>query len=174
MQLGQLLELVDLFSFVVDEHLEEEGLSFLADEIMHGFVDLYPVLYCVFGGFDEAGLGLVAGLLFVLFAELVEFAYGDALLLDALLPDLQFLVLLLLLALPLLLLLFHAEDLFGSTATSASSGMAKGLSYLGTCRLEGILGRTFFLSSSSYWVVFMRSYIIAGVNNWASRSDVLL
>lgn len=163
MQFGELLELVDLFAFVVNEHLEEQGLSFLADEVMHGFVDLDPILDGIFGCLYEAGLGLIAGLLIVLLAKFIKFADGYALLLDALLPHLQFLVLLLLLTLPLLLLLFHAEDLFDGIATSASSGMAKGLSYLGTCRLDGILGSAFFLSSSSNWLVFMRSYIIAGV-----------
>jgi hypothetical protein len=78
---------------------------------VHGLVDLDSVLYCIFSCLNEARLGLVARFLILLLAQLVEFSNGDTLLFDALLPYFKFLVLFLLLALPLLLLLLHAEDL---------------------------------------------------------------
>jgi hypothetical protein len=56
---------------VVYEHLEEQRLSFLADEIVHGLIDFHSVLYSVLGCLDEAGFGLIAGLLLVALAQLV-------------------------------------------------------------------------------------------------------
>ena len=161
-ELGEFLEFVDFLSFVVDEHLEEEGLPLLADELVHGLVDFDSILDGVLGGLDEAGLGLIAAVLLLLLSELVELSYGDSLFLDSLLPDLESLVSLLLLLLAFFLLLLHAEDLSGREGTSASSGMAKGLSYLGLLLWEFTRGRLCLLESASSFISY-KYRIIEGI-----------
>jgi hypothetical protein len=71
---------------VIDQHLEQEGLSFLTYEIMHGLGHFNPVFYCIFCGLEETSFGLIVRLIFVLFAQLAEFPDCDALLFDTLLP----------------------------------------------------------------------------------------
>lgn len=56
---------------MVYEHLEEQGLSFLADKIVHGLIDFHSVLYGVFGCLYETGFRLIAGLLLIALAQLV-------------------------------------------------------------------------------------------------------
>lgn len=68
MQFRQLLVFVDLLSLVIDKHLEQQSLPFLRDEVVHGLVYFDSVFDGVLGCFDEAGLGLVAGLVFIFFA----------------------------------------------------------------------------------------------------------
>ena len=92
MQPCHFLKLVNFLTFVVDQHLEQESLPLLADELMHGLVYLDPVFYCIFGSFDQTELGLIFILALVFLAEFVELLYGDALLLDALLPDSLFIL----------------------------------------------------------------------------------
>jgi hypothetical protein len=103
---------------------------------------------------------LVAGFFFVLFAEIVEFTDGYALFFDTFLPNFEVLAALFLLSFALLFFFLHAEDLAHLRGTSASSGMAKGLSYLGTLT-EGSLGTLPLRESSSKSLVFI-SYI----NSW--------
>lgn len=146
---GELFKLVDLLSFVVDQHLKQQRLSFLRYKIVHRLVDLDSILDCIFGCFDEAGLRLIVRFVFVFLPQVTQLAYRDSLLLDPLVPNLQVLVLLLLLPLSLFLLLLHAKDLNALVHTSASSGMAKGLSYFGTADMLGSRGRLPFLDSSS-------------------------
>lgn len=151
MQLSQLLEFVYFLSFVIDQHLEEQCLSFLAHEIVHWFVDLDSILDCIFGCFDKARFWLIAGLLLIFLSQLIQLSDSYALFFYTLFPHFQFIVSFLLLSLALFLFLLHAKNLTQREATSASSGMAKGDSYFGTdvCLADGILGSVLLRRSSS-------------------------
>ena len=81
---------------------------------MHGFVNLNPVFYCIFGSFYETELGLIILLYLIFLAEFVELLNSDALLLDAFLPDSLFLLVRLLLSFSLPLFFLHPEDLHSS------------------------------------------------------------
>lgn len=54
---------------------------------MHGFVYFDSVFDGVLGCFDEAGLGLVAGLVIIFFAQVAQLADGDSLFLYSFFPD---------------------------------------------------------------------------------------
>lgn len=77
---------------------------------MHGFVDLYPVFYGVFGRLDQSHFGLVFFILLLL-PQIVQLLDCYPLALRSLLPDLQLLLLSLLVSLPLSLLFLHPEYL---------------------------------------------------------------
>lgn len=149
MQLCELLKLVDFLSFVVDEHLKEQSLPLFRDKVMHWFIDLNSVFDCILRSLDKARLGLVTRLIFILFTQLPQLTNSNSLLFDSLLPNLQVFISLLLLTFAFLLLLLHPEDLDNTIGTSASSGIANGLSYLGTAETEGRRGRLPRLDYSS-------------------------
>lgn len=71
MQLGQLLELIYLFPFMVNQHLEDECLPGFADELMHWLVGPHSVLDCVLSCFYETTLGLIWVLIFLFPAQLI-------------------------------------------------------------------------------------------------------
>jgi len=158
-QFGQFFELVDFLSLVIDEHLKEEGLSLFADKVVHRFVNFDSVFDGIFGCLEEASFGLIVGLVLIFFAQLIELADGDTLFLDTLLPHFQILISLFLFSFSFFLFFLHPEDLPQLFLTSASSGMAKGLSYLGTFPTVGNLVVPFLLYSSNY--LFLISYIIS-------------
>lgn len=52
MEPGQLLKLINLLSFVIDQHLEQQHLSFLFYELVHGFGRFHAILNGALRGFD--------------------------------------------------------------------------------------------------------------------------
>ena len=160
MEACEVFELIDFLSFVIDKHLEEEGLSFFADELVHGFVDFDSVFDGVFGGLDKAHFGLIFFLVDFLFAQLVKLFDGNALLFDALLPNFHFVPLCLFLSFSIPFFLLHSENLILRGGTSASSGMANGLSSFPPDSLRFILGRRLRLAFSSMNSFTFISYII--------------
>lgn len=92
MQFGQFFELIDLLSLVIDQHLEEQSLSFFTDEVMHRFIHFHAILYGVFCGLDETCLRLVAGLVLLIFSHLVEVFDGYAVHFDPLFPHFKLLI----------------------------------------------------------------------------------
>ena len=127
---------------------------------MHRFIDFYSILYGVLGGLDKASFGLIARFVLIFFAKLAKFPNGYSLFFDSLLPYLKVFITLFFLSLPFSFLFFHPKDLYDGLLTSASSGIAKGLSYLGAVVTDGNRGRLPFLDYSSNSRCFMSlSYI---------------
>lgn len=116
---------------------------------MHRLVNFDPIFDCVLGSFYKARFRLIAGFLLMLFSKLIEFSYRDTLFFDSFFPYSHVLISLFLLSLSFFFFFLHPEDLFVGICTSASSGMAKGLSYLGMVGPEGNRGKLPFLESSS-------------------------
>ena len=144
-QLRQLFKLVYLLSFVVDQHLEEQRLSLLCDEVVYRLIDFHPVFYGVLGRLYETLLGLIVRLFFIFFAQFVQLSNCYFLFFDALFPNLELVILLLLFSFSFFLLFFHPKNLHNEMYTSASSGIEKGLSYFITF-LDAILGKLPVLS----------------------------
>lgn len=53
MKPGHFLEFVDFLSFMVNKHLEQQSLSFFADEIMHGLINFDSIFDGSFSSLDE-------------------------------------------------------------------------------------------------------------------------
>ena len=145
---------------MVDKHLEEQSLPLFAYEFVHWFIDFDSVFNGVFGCFDEAHFGLIFFFVDFLLAELIELLDGDPLLFDSLLPDFHFIPLRFFLSFSIPFFLLHSKDLIGSRVTSASSGMAKGLSILPPDSFRFIFGSRLLLGFSSMNSFTFISYII--------------
>ena len=145
---------------MIDQHLEKQGLSFFTDEVMHGFIHFDSVFYCIFSCLEKTGFWLIAVLFLCFLVEVVELPYGDALFFDTFFPNLQILIPLFLLFLPFFLFLLHPKDLHKLIETSASSGIAKGLSYFGIWLICGNLFWLAFLESSSKSLFLIKLYNI--------------
>lgn len=111
MQPGHFLKLINLFSFVVNEHLEEQGFPLFADKLVHGLIDFDSVLDCVLGRFDQTHFCLVLLLVLLLLPQIIQLFDRDALFFNAFLPNFHFLFLRLLLSLSFPLLFLHSENL---------------------------------------------------------------
>ena len=116
MEPGHFFELVDFLSFVIDEHLKQQSLSFFADELMHGFIDFNPVLDCIFGSLNQAHFCLIFLFILLFFPKIIQLFYCYPLLFHTLLPNLHFLFLCFLFPLSLSLFLLHPKNLTKSSS----------------------------------------------------------
>lgn len=111
MQSRHFLKLVNLFSFVINEHLEKQGLPFFANKLMHGLIYFHSIFYCIFGCFDQAHFCLILFFVLLFFSQIIQLFYCDPLFFYSLFPDFHFLFLCFLFSLTLPLFFLHPENL---------------------------------------------------------------
>jgi len=140
---------------VIYQHLKNECFTFFWDKIVHRLIDFNSIFYGIFGSLNKAGLRLEVRLVLRSFAKLIKLSYWYALFFNTFFPYFQLLILLFLISFSLFFFFLHAENLIHGFVTSASSGMANGLSYCGVLIVEDILGRLPCLESSSDYLFFI-------------------
>ena len=143
---------------MINQHLEQQSFPLFTNKIMHRLIDLNPIFDCIFSSFKKTSFRLVTILFLTLLTQVIELPNSNTLFFNPLLPNFQVLIPLFLLSLPLFFFLLHSKYLHIWSLTSASSGMAKGLSYLGTLLMLGNLGWLPFLESSSKSLPFIKLY----------------
>lgn len=129
MQSGHLLKFIDLFSFVINEHLEKKSLPLLTDKIMHRLIDFNSIFDGTLSCLNQTDFSLVFLFIILLFAKLIELFDSDTTFFHTFLPNFHPLIFSFELSFSIFFFFLHTKDLNIHKVTSESSGIENGLSF---------------------------------------------